>query len=266
MGVILFIIVILLIVYFIMMPNNNPEQTDIELWFVTYGDTPFYDKARTRITKSAMNTGWFHHIDAYTQHNLTAEFRNEFGDILKQKRGGGYWIWRFDVLQDVMAKMRDGDILVFLDAGCRINKNGTAAFDEYVEMLKQSPHQMLAFQLQEKPERVWTTDKVFAAFDVSSSDEIRNTEQMAATYLMIQKGRLSEEWLSYILQVLRSDPWIITDRYNGDTKRTRSDFKDNRHDQSLMSVSRKIKGTAVTLLYRDGNQSTPFWDSRWKSK
>ena len=240
-------------------------HSDIGMWFVTYGDTPKYDAARTRITKKALHAGWFDHVEGYTQHNLSTEFRDEFADILSMERGGGYWIWRFYVLQDVMGKMEDGDILTFADSGCQINQHGAAKFHEYVDMLIQSPYEMLGFQLNCCPENSWTTEAIFSAFNVSSGDEIRNTKQIAATSQMIQKGRRSEEWLSYVFEVLRKDPYIITDRYNGQTKKLNDDFFDNRHDQSVQSVSRKIKGV---VLVPNPHQKPwePIWWSRMRSK
>ena len=43
-------------------------------------------------------------------------------------------------------------------------------------------------------------------------------------------------------EVYLRDPWMITDKYNGETKKTNPSFKENRHDQSIMSVSRKLLG------------------------
>ena len=170
------------------------------------------------------------------------------------------------MLQDVLSKMEDGDIVTFADSGCQINQNGAHKFHEYVEMLIHSPYEMLGFQASHC-ELCLTTEAIFSAFNVSSeNDEIRNTPQIAATSQMIQKGRRSEEWLSYILEVLRKDPYIITDRYNGETKELREDFRDNRHDQSVMSISRKIKGFVSVSYPKTGNQEDPIWFSRLRTQ
>ena len=44
------------------------------------------------------------------------------------------------------------------------------------------------------------------------------------------------------LDKIRKDPLIITDHYN---KNQRQCFKDNRHDQSILSVARKIHGSII---------------------
>ena len=65
------------------------------------------------------------------------------------------------------------------------------------------------------------------------------------TTFFIQKGRKSEKWLDFVLSVLRKDPMIITDIYNEETKKVNPLFEDNRHDQSIGSVSLKIIGALI---------------------
>ena len=155
--------------------------------------------------------------------------------------------------------------MTFADAGCQINHRGAVRFHEYIELLIQSPHQVIGFQ-GENRESVWTTEAVFSAFNVSADDgRIRKTGQIAAGSLMLEKGRRSEEWLSFIFRVLRKDPFIITDRYNEQTARLRPDFKENRHDQSVMSVSRKIKGFQSVPAPK-ACQREPIWYSKMRSK
>ena len=87
--------------------DRTAIHSDIGMWFVTYGDAPRYDAATARVSKQAARTGWFDHIEVFTQHNLSRAFRDEFADILAMERGGGYWLWRFYVLQDVMSRFRE---------------------------------------------------------------------------------------------------------------------------------------------------------------
>lgn len=63
-----------------------------------------------------------------------------------------------------------------------------------------------------------------------------------ATVLLMQKGPHLRSWLKIVKDALLRDPWIITDKYNKETMAVTEAFKDNRHDQSLSSVSRKING------------------------
>ena len=40
---------------------------------------------------------------------------------VKQPRGGGYWIWKSHIIKKIN-EINDNDILIYLDAGCSINK------------------------------------------------------------------------------------------------------------------------------------------------
>ena len=141
-------------------------------------------------------------------------------------------------------------------------KDASARFHEYVHLLWDSEHELLGFQTSHKEEE-WTTDRIFAAFNVTDSSEIRHSGQFTGGIQMIQKGRKSEEWLSFIMETLRRDPWIITDRYNAETKDIRPSFRGNRHDQSIQSVARKIKGF-VSVTYWGAEPTEPIQAVRWK--
>ena len=62
--------------------------------FITYGNKNF-EKSKKRIATEAKNTGWFKSIMAFGPKDIAPAFSNEFKDILKMKRGGGYWIWKY---------------------------------------------------------------------------------------------------------------------------------------------------------------------------
>ena len=62
--------------------------------------------------------------------------------------------------------------------------------------------------------------------------------------------------------VVQSDPWLLTDRYNREAKSLDPEFNDARHDQSILSVSRKIVGSIVISDEIGPRQlQFPFWAS-----
>jgi hypothetical protein len=72
--------------------------------FATYGDDRF-SQSRRRIANEARDTGFFDAVTVYTPETLTPEFKWRFQRVLDMKRGGGYWIWKFDVLRQEMDRM-----------------------------------------------------------------------------------------------------------------------------------------------------------------
>ena len=71
------------------------------------------------------------------------------------------------------------------------------------------------------------------------------------------------------INVLRSDHLLVTDHYN--ELEQSSDFIDNRHDQSILSLVRKKHGSIIlideTYFQPFGNKESmlcPFWATRKK--
>ena len=68
-----------------------------KLHLISYGDKK-YIEAKKRIYNEAFNTKWFYSIKCYGLEDLSVSFRKEFKSILEMERGGGYWIWKFDII------------------------------------------------------------------------------------------------------------------------------------------------------------------------
>ncbi len=79
-----------------------------KIHFISYGDEK-YKIAKKRIFNQAINTGWFHSVKCYGKEDLTIEFIKEFQDILSINRGGGYWIWKFDIILNKLQQINDND-------------------------------------------------------------------------------------------------------------------------------------------------------------
>lgn len=69
--------------------------------------------------------------------------------------------------------------------------------------------------------------------------------------------------------ILEEDPWLFTDKYNVNAKQVNPDFVENRHDQSISSVARKLLGcvrypdeTYTAGSYIDEMMDKPFWATR----
>lgn len=211
-----------------------------KIHFITYGDNK-YKKSLKRIENEAINTCWFDDIEIYNPYKLTNEFKNKFGEILNQKRGGGYWIWKYDILNQKMKKINNGDILVYIDAGCKINKLGKKRFFEYIDALNNSNKGIISFKMK-YIERNWTTKEIFEYFNINLESELAKTGQYVGGILLIKKNENSEKILDEYKKVLECNKLLFTDFYN---KNQNIFFKDNRHDQSILSIIRKINGSIV---------------------
>ena len=209
--------------------------------FISYGNKK-YNKAKERIKKEALETGWFDSVKIYEPKDLTIVFREKYKEILGMSRGGGYWIWKLDIIKQELSKMNDGDILVYCDAGCIVNKSGEKRFREYVDMLGKSDKGIISFQMN-TPEKKWTTKEIFNYFGLKVESEIGKSGQIIGGILVMEKNDKVIGMYNEYEKVLEHDMFLVTDKYNKGEQTTI--FRENRHDQSVFSIIRKLYGSIV---------------------
>ena len=243
------------------------NQIKTKINFITYGNDKFI-KAKIRLLNQAKHFNEFDTITGYGPSDLDSEFREKYKDVLFQSRGGGYWIWRYHLIQKLLKKMQQNEILIYIDAGCHLNPKGKDRFHQYIEMLKKSEHGMLSFQMHNQIEKTWTVKEIFDYFGIERESEIGNQGQYLGGILFIKKCQHSEKFIDRMLQILEEDRNLFTDFYN--SRNQGQYFKDNRHEQSVSSILRKIMGSEVipkdeTWFSSFGNGESlkyPIWAKR----
>tara|TARA_B110000971_G_C20024472_1_gene508065 strand:+ start:118 stop:831 length:714 start_codon:yes stop_codon:yes gene_type:complete len=230
---------------------------------ITYGDEK-YNNTKKRLYNEALNTRWFDSITLYNQHDLNNNFKKRFKRILEESRGGGYWIWKPYVIKKKLDEINDGDVLIYLDAGCSINSNGKQRLDEYVNMLKTSNSGVISFQMHQHLEKVWTTKEIFNSFNIDINDNIANTGQIIGGIVVLIKNANSVKLVNMWNNTLINNPLLFTDYY----KNQYPYFNENRHDQSIFSIIRKLHNPILledeTSFQFGDNLSLkyPFWATK----
>ena len=203
--------------------------------------------ALERLGRQAEALDFFDEITLFTEHDLSAEFTSRMGRYLTPScRGFGYWSWKPWAIHHVLQEMEEGDRLLYLDAGCHINANGTERFREYVNMLDRDSRGMLVFT-NGQPEYKWTKGDIFRHFGVSQEDgHITHTQQIAGGHVFLKKNPLTEslirDWLHVFLHLADNTP-SASPNLPG--------FVENRYDQSIFSILCKLRG--ITTL--DGSET-----------
>lgn len=215
--------------------------------FVSFA-SPNMRGALRRIARQAMEMDRFDVILPYEADGLDTEFVSAFRDRLQEGvRGFGYWAWKAQVVKQALAKMDDGDVLLYADAGCHLNSEGRSRLDQYLEML--SPDcPFVVFQhdpqdsvfgetnpnLASWPNRDWTKGDLIDYFDIRNRDEILSGETYYATAFFMQKNSISNRFVEDWLAPAREN-WELLD----DTPSVSPNlpgFVEHRHDQSIFSV------------------------------
>lgn len=160
--------------------------------FLSFADSRM-SAALERLGRQAEALDFFDEITLFTEHDLSAEFTSRMGRYLTPScRGFGYWSWKPWSIHHVLQEMEEGDRLLYLDAGCHINANGTDRFREYVNMLDRDSCGMLVFT-NGQPEYKWTKGDIFRHFGVSQEDgHITHTQQIAGGHVFLKKNPLTK--------------------------------------------------------------------------
>jgi hypothetical protein len=238
-----------------------------KIHLISYGNH-LYQASKKRIYNEGTNSGWFDTIEIYGPEKLSDAFKTEFSDILKKSRGAGYWIWKFDIIKQQLSKLANNDILIYMDAGCSINASGKIRFNEYIDMLNNSNESIISFQMSHI-EKKYTTKELFNYLNINVKDNAANSGQFVGGILIMKNNDKIMKIIDECINILRTDHLLITDYYNKSGQC--SDFIDNRHDQSILSIIRKKHGSIIlpdeTWFTPFGNKKSlqyPFWATRKK--
>lgn len=237
---------------------------------ITYGDNK-YKNARIRLVNQAKKFGIFKTIRGFDRSDLTLEFQEKFQDILNMPRGGGYWIWKLDILKQLVDKVPENDFILYLDAGCHLNINGMPRFYEYINMFNDNDYGILGFQMANQPEKYWTTTQILNYFDINENDkDMIESGQLIGGILILRNNAHLKLYLQEFEKCIKHDKYLITDNYNKINQNNY--FKDNRHDQSISSIIRKKIGSIVVPkdeswcppFGKGESLKYPFWAARSK--
>ena len=244
-----------------------------KIHFITYGNDVF-EEAKTRLLNEANMFGVFSNIKGYGPDNLPEEFKNKYKEILNMPRGGGYWIWRPIIINQALEKIEENDFLVYLDAGCMLNNQGKRRFYEYIRLLNNSKYGILSFQMtgNNSPgslsvEREWTTKEIFDLFGISLYSPVATSGQYLGGVLVMKKNKHLMDYMKVYTDIILNNAELCTDKFN--TNQSCKDFKDNRHEQSITSVLRKMGSVVIEKdeswmvpFGKDQSLDYPFWATR----
>ena len=198
-----------------------------DMIFICYADEKFIMQ-QERSIQAAINVG-FQYYSTYNRDDLiNTEFYKENKYILDLSRGGGYWLWKPFFILEAFKRISKNDIVVYSDCGDICN-NGIV---EFVSSYMNTNDILLVGR--EFINRQWTKRDCFVLMNCDS-DNFHNGTQLEAGFCCFKKTdsvtSFLEEWLMY-----GKNKNIITDEPNICGKDNFPDFKDHRHDQSILSL------------------------------
>lgn len=203
---------------------------------ITYSDermTISAEKCVESMRRNGVNEAW----QLYPA-NISQDFKDINDEILSADRGAGYWLWKPYFIDRMLRQCKDGDILVYSDAG-------VAWIDSpqhIIDVMDQDLFLFTSGHLQHE----WCKGSVMALIN---NEATINREQVQASVIFIRVNdytkRIVKEWLCWCQM-----PGLIDDSCC-DTNHP--DFKEHRHDQAILSA----------IAIREGLTLHWWADKRW---
>ncbi len=105
-----------------------------KLHFLTFSNSDYMKMDSIKAQANEMEM--FDFIYLYNEFDIKQYIEKHDIFIKNNKKGFGLWIWKPKIIDDILNKMNDNDILVYADTGIYVNKNGKERFKKYLELLK----------------------------------------------------------------------------------------------------------------------------------
>lgn len=199
-----------------------------KVYAVSYSDN-HYNMSKKLNLFTAKYIGKADYVIETGPRDLGESFKRKCEDILKEKRGGGYWAWKPYIMLKVLSKMNWGDFLIYTDAGL-IYVNRISELIRQLERDKKDIFLSYGFA----PCKDWCKRDAFVLMGCDC-ESAKQSVMVSGGYVLVRKSRESirflNEWKKY-----SEDKRIITDAPNSCGLENYSGFHENRHDQSILSL------------------------------
>lgn len=193
-----------------------------------------------RIGRQARRLGIFDEIILYTPEMLPEYIRNSA--LMQYPRGGGYWSWKPAILTETLQRAQEGDIVVYVDAGCTIRKG--SEWNLFIRLLQR--YDTVCFQYDEaQPQwekwgsksaklKYWTKESTLRYFEerFGNRDFAESPHIMGGILFMKNKeNSFLKKWLDITLH----HPELILDPTPEEIAQQPAGFAGHRHDQSVIT-------------------------------
>uniref|UniRef100_UPI003FEFF7A5 hypothetical protein n=1 Tax=Prevotella sp. TaxID=59823 RepID=UPI003FEFF7A5 len=195
---------------------------------ITYGDKKF-EMSKNRFIQNAHAINIFDEIIAYSDKDLSEELKQS--EIINEKRGGGLWSWKPDVILTTLNKMEDGDILVYCDSGCTVYP-----CNEWNHIWKSlENHDIIAQRIYQRTDK-WTRKSIIEYFAQTNSKNWTKCYQHMATAIILKATPFTRAFVSEWKDMMISHPEMVKDVTIEEKVNEAECFIENRHDQAFYSA------------------------------
>ena len=220
-------------------------------YLVSFADSRM-NKSLIRLSKQAHTLKFFDNTYLLDESSLSNSFKEKFkNNLIFGSKGYGYWCWKPEIIMNIMDKIKDGDCLLYIDAGCHLNIHGKKRLLEYFNLVKTQNKGVIAFQAVEPNKEnsnleydgrklrnlknyKWIKGDTLDYFNVRDNNAVINAQEIAGGVFLIKKCdqsiKIIKEWqkIIYTRFDLINDAPSVSPNLSG--------FIENRHDQAIWTL------------------------------
>lgn len=169
------------------------------------------------------------------------DFYARHRDVLEQRRGAGYWLWKPYIILEAIKASRPGDTVVYSDCLRKPLPIVRRPLDWLIQWADSNGGMLPGSYIPvHGPNRIWTKRDCFVLMDCDSP-EYYDIPQVQASFSVWRNQPASieflESWLAYA-----SDRRVLTDDPNTCGLPNLEGFREHRHDQSILTLLAKRDG------------------------
>jgi hypothetical protein len=191
---------------------------------------PGINRALNRLRKQAEETSWFDEIRLHGPESLQADYWESFDpSVTNNPKGFGLWSWKPYLIQRELRELSEGDVLIYVDAGVEVNKNGRGRFISYLDHVSRLDILLFSMEIEQ---RAWSKN---AVVDLGGVRHFFR-KQVVASVVVLRKSERSLELVAKWKKIcetgkgsLLRDPEEVEFGFAGGAPT-------HRHDQSLLSL------------------------------
>jgi hypothetical protein len=191
----------------------------------------------------------FDDINIYTGEHLQNDklFWAQHGEFIKNnKRGYGYWIWKPYLIKKTIERLKDGDILLYLDSECRLDLNEKDFLLEYLEIVKEKKILFTPWSVISDAFEYW-----FCKMDLihklnMQNNLLLNTFQNQSCIILIYVCKETRDFFDSMYHYCCEDHHNIDDTPS--IIPNHQQYFEHRHDQSVFSLLTKKYGYSTDTI------------------
>jgi len=233
----------------------------MNIHLVYFGDNNF-SIGKNRIRRQAENFGVFKSILEYGEKNLNGDFWENHAQKMMQRRVGmpdkfyGYYACKAHFLSEALKTIPEDDVLLHVDSGCELNRNGLDKLKQYYEECLETNGVFFTLDL---PEIQWTKMDTYRKI-IGEDDEYMMTRQVISGIFFMKNTPLMREIVDKWKNICVEDGGRYLDDSPSELP-NHEVFRENRHDQSILSLLMKKYSEDYDFTFHEDDTYETIWNS-----